>query len=1163
MEKLKAYKDFISSLKSDGIKSVYVNGIVAEATGHFIYSLYRIMNRPLFVVVENNKKARDLYEDIRGMGGNFVRFFSDQDMSYQYIENLDYTNTAFRMEAIVSILENRKDIIITSPEALAKKISTPQKMMEKVLRVDMNSQIDLYRLSEKLVDMGFVRRNMVDSKGEFAIRGDIIDIFQISDTNPVRIELFDTDVDSIRIFDIESQKSIENIDFVDILPMTENIIEREEIPQIIDKINKELINVRKKFGDNAYDKALGKFSRVIDDLENNNHILNSDLLIPYCKHSTASLIDYLSKDFIVVFDDISRIYEDFKEREIFFEDNIKDAILNANLLASHSNIFHRFEALVAATDSYKRVLVSSLVKRLRLVEVDKLFEINTMEQEVFSGKLDAFFERTLESVSLGYKTRIFEDDPKNIELLVDAFRERNLAPSILNDDFEDSDARISIVKKNLTKGFIYIDDKINYISGFDIFDKKKKKKSKSKKVINERDLINYTDLEPGDMIVHENYGVGRYIGIKNIEVNDIKTDYLEIIYQNDDRLFIPTNEMDLVSKFVGSADKAPKLSKLNSTDWQKSKYRAKKAIEEIAENLVKLYATRLNIEGFAFSKDSIWQKEFEDAFIYQETGAQLRAIREIKADMELAKPMDRLLCGDVGFGKTEVALRAAFKAIMDGKQVVMLAPTTILVKQHFRTMMDRFKDFPVNIDFLSRFKTPALKADVKRRLRSGESDFVVGTHALLAKDVKFKNLGLLIVDEEQRFGVKDKEKIKELSQDVDVLTLSATPIPRTLQMSLSGIRDMSLLDEHPDNRQPINTYVMEFNPVIIREAILKEMNRGGQVYFVYNRVNGIHTIASYLNELVPEARIGLSHGRMSTRELENVLEVFTEGEYDILLTTTIIETGMDIQNVNTIVVYNADQMGLSQLYQLKGRIGRSDRSAFAYFTYQRDKVMTDIVEKRLKAIKDFNELGSGYKIAMRDLELRGAGNMLGESQSGHIESIGYDLYVRMLKDAIDSVKGIKPKESFEVKIDFQISAYLPDKYIQEANEKINMYKKISYISNKEEYYDVIDEITDRYGSIPKPVQNIVDIALIKAYMIEAGIGKALQLDEEVVLECADFNNIKIKDLEALAQTYDGYLRFDLRRAPKIYIKNDKSFLSNMISLLETVLKIIGGKNEEK
>lgn len=1157
--KFENFGKLISSLKRDEVNSIYVSGIIEESTGHFIHTALNVLERPAFVLLENDKRAFDVYLSFKKYNPD-CGYFPSIDYNFHNIENLDYSNKKYRLEVISDLLEGKNPVIFSSVSAVNRKIADFDFLRKNILKIDRKIQFEISEISKILVEMGYVRRNIIQAKGEFSIRGDIIDIFQLKDENPVRIELFDTDVDSIRTFDIYTQKSIESLDFVNIYPVNENIICFDDLDLILERIKNNLESAKNILSFADFEKLNDKFNRIIVDLEQ-KIVLNYDLLLPYIDNNNSSILDYLTKDYLIIFDDISKIYNSYNEIEINLENSIKDAILSNLVLNEHSKIYIKFLDNLYKIKNNEKINFSSLFKRTRFFDFDENLEITTIEQEKFYGKFEEFISYIKLRKKDNYTQVICVSTEEDLISLKKNLKIYDIEANICDKIDEFKELSINICLFKLDFGFVYPKDKISFISYSDIFGYVKKLVKKSK-ILNQRDLINYTDLEVGDFIVHENYGIGKYLGIKNIEINHVFIDFLEILYNNGDKLFIPTNEMNLVSKFVSSGDKSPKLSKLKSSDWIKTKQKAKKAIEEIAENLLKLYAKRLHMEGFKFSADTDWQRQFEDSFIYEETGAQLRAISEIKADMESSKPMDRLLCGDVGYGKTEVALRAAFKAIMDGKQVVMLAPTTILVKQHFKTMVDRFREFPIEIDFISRFKNAHLKNDVKRKLKTGEIDFIVGTHALLAKDISFKNLGLLIVDEEQRFGVAHKEKIKEMAENIDSLTLSATPIPRTLQMSLSGIRDMSLLDEHPQNRLPINTFVMEFNPWIIKDAISKEINRNGQIYFVYNNIETIYSMRKYLENLVPYARIAVANGRMSTRELENILEDFTNGQYDILLTTTIIETGMDIGNVNTLIIYNADKMGLSQLYQLKGRVGRSDRTSFAYFTYESGKMLTEIAEKRLKAIKDFTELGSGYKIAMRDLELRGAGNMLGESQSGHIESIGYDLYVRMLKESIEEIKGISKPSYIDVKIDLNVDAFIPDKYILEQTEKINIYKKISFIENSDNYYDIIDELIDRFGDMPKSVKNIIDISYIKSMMVKLSISKLSEHDDEIFIEYESLEIFDMQKLEILSKSYIGFLRFDLINRPKIIIKKDPKFLKNLIILLEEILKINGGKNEK-
>ncbi|QUY64520.1 transcription-repair coupling factor [Helcococcus kunzii] len=1136
-------------------KLIYAHGVIEQATGHFIYKTFSKMNRSVFVLAENDRKARKLYENLLN-NGHDVNYFPELEINYQLMEDLDFTNRKFRLKTIKDLIEDKKKIIVSSLPAIIKKIANKDYFNQKSIYIDYETEINVEEFSNKLVNMGYQRRNIIAAKGEFAIRGDIIDVFQVHEDNPTRLELFDIDVDSIRKFDINTQMSIEDIEEFTVFPIYENSFDIDNIDEIINNIRLDLQNTKNKFSDVIYDKSQFKFGRMIEKLEYEHEVDNIDLAIPYLQDDNFNIIDYLPKDAIILFDDFTNIETNYEKVENFRITDIQERIENGDLLSKHHNIFYSFNEILKKISSYKIINISALLKSLKRLKPDKIIEFNIRENLSYHGKFDDFISDLRFLLKNEYITKIFIeniDDAKNLQKLL---MENKISSDIIIEN-EEPNHDVIIEIGYLSEGFTYFKDKVNFIAYNQIFNKIKKQKSRT---VKNKDIINYSDLVKGDLLVHDSYGIGEFVGIKNIELNNIKSDFIELIYSGSDKLFVPTTDMSMVSKFVGNGDRKPALSNLSGVEWKKTKTKVKKAIEKIADDLVELYAKRSQIQGFKFSEDTPWQGQFEDSFEYQETDAQLRAVKEIKEDMESSIVMDRLLCGDVGYGKTEVALRAAFKAIMDGKQVVMLAPTTILVNQHFNTMKKRFAEFPITIDYLSRFKTQKQKQDVIEGLRKGRIDFVVGTHALISDKVVFKNLGLLIVDEEQRFGVKHKEKIKKASESIDVLTLSATPIPRTLQMSLSGIRDLSILDEYPQNRLPVNTYVMEYDPVYIREAILREINRNGQVYFVYNKVNSIHRMYERLIELVPEARIAISHGQMSTRQLETILGDFTDYKYDVLLTTTIIETGMDIQNVNTIIVYNADMMGLSQLYQLKGRVGRSDRNAFAYFSYKQNKVMTEIAEKRLKAIKDFTELGSGYKVAMRDLELRGAGNLLGESQSGHIESIGYDLYMRMLKETIDEIKGTKSKKrEIDIKIDLNLDVYIPNNYINDENEKINIYKKISTIENSQDHYNIIDELTDRFGDVPKSVQNIIDIAYIKALIIENDFSEVIEIDNKVLIKYANIEIFDFEKLKLLSEKYKGNMSFDLVENPTIIIANDKSYTIKLIDLLELITKINKGE----
>ena len=1152
---IKSLNNLIEAIKHDK-KFIYNYGLIDEATGHYIYELRQNIKRPVFLVLNNDNKARDLYESFT-INNIPVSYLPALSTNYQLLQDLDFTNRSHRMKSIIEMISGENPIIITSINGLRRKLSSVKSFKDHSFLINLDSEIELEDLVKKLVDLGYEKRTMVQAKGEFSVRGDIIDIFQVHEEKPTRIELFDIEVDSIRKFDINTQMSIDTIDSYTIYPMSENYIDYKNKDKIIIKIKKDLEKSKQLLSDQAYVRAEEKFARIIENIEYENPVDNIELLIPYLEENLASIFEYLPENALVIFDDITKEIHEAKEIESFNMEDIENRIDNGELLSSHRQIYYNFDDLIKNIDKTK-INFSRLLKSNPDINFDEIIESKVRENPSYHGKFNLFVDDLKYNIENKYIINIFAANKEDALKLHKDLEDKEIASKIIDSLEFDNLSKVNIFPYHLEKGFDYYQDKINFVSYNQIFKKANKKKSRT---IKNKEIINYVDLNKGDLLVHDNYGIAKYLGIKNIELNGNKADYLELEYSKGDKLYVPTTDMTMISKFIGNEDNKPKLSNLNGTDWARSKNRAKKAIEEIADELVKLYATRMEIDGFSYSPDTSWQGEFEDAFPYVETDAQIRAIGEIKNDMESKKVMDRLLAGDVGYGKTEVALRAAFKAVMDSKQVVMLAPTTILVKQHFNTIYNRFKDFPINIDFLSRFKTPKEKEETIRKLKSGEIDFIVGTHALLSDKIKFDNLGLLIIDEEQRFGVKHKEKIKEISEDIDVLTLSATPIPRTLQMSLSGIRDMSILDEYPQNRLPINTYVMEYDPLLIREAILKEMAREGQIYFVYNKVRTINKLYEDLKKLVPEANIAISHGQMPTRQLENILEDFSNGNYDLLLTTTIIETGMDIQNVNTIIIYNADMMGLSQLYQLKGRVGRSSRTSYAYFTYPQGKVLTSIAEKRLKAIKDFTELGSGYKVAMRDLELRGAGNLLGESQSGHIESIGYDLYVRMLEEKIDEIKGIKTKSHIgkNVKIDLDLDAYIPDSYIEDENEKINIYKKISYIDNDQDHYAIIDELTDRFGDIPKPVQNIIDISYTRSLMLNNDMDEISEKDNQIILSYKKLEDFDFDKLKILAQDYRGDMKFDMTENPSIIISKEGNYMLKLVDLL----KLIGKINKEK
>ncbi len=760
-----------------------------------------------------------------------------------------------------------------------------------------------------------------------------------------------------------------------------------------------------------------------------------------------------------------------------------------------------------------------------------------------------------------YKILILSGTRSRGERLVNHLRDMGVESSYKDIVREIKPGEVVITFGNQGNGFQYYDIKLSVISDKDIFGQFKKKGKKKQNKKGTGKIKSFTELKPGDFVVHANHGIGVFKGIKQLELQGNKKDYLELIYHSDDKLYVPVEQLDMVQRYIGSEGKKPKVSKLGSSEWTKTKNKVKKSIEEIAEDLVKLYAIRATLKGYKYSDDTVWQKQFEEEFPYEETPDQLLAIEDIKRDMESPKPMDRLLCGDVGYGKTEVAIRAAFKAVMDGKQVAFLVPTTILAQQHYNNFKQRFWDFPITVDVISRFRTLSEQKATIKSIKEGNVDILIGTHRILQKDIKFKDLGLLIIDEEQRFGVKHKEKMKNLKKNVDVLTLSATPIPRTLHMSLVGVRDISVIETPPEERYPVQTYVVEYNDQLIRDSILREISRGGQIYFVYNRVESIHEMASYISKLVPEGRVQIAHGQMKEKELENVVLDFTENKFDILIATTIIETGMDIKNVNTMIIYDADKMGLSQLYQLRGRVGRTNRMAYCYLTYKRDKILTEVAEKRLKAIKDFTELGSGFKIALKDLEIRGAGNMMGSAQHGHMASIGYDLYCRMLEDTIKLVRGDIDKEPVETSVELKIDAYIPNTYIKDETQKIEVYKKIASIDSKEEFMDIEEELEDRFSDIPISVYNLMNISYIRSLGKKVDIEEIKEISNEVVFQFEDKSSLREKIVKIIMDKYSKEVAFKLNEKPAIgyNIKNIKK--EQLLPIMRNFLEHIVNNNQ--
>lgn len=1145
-----------------GKRRIHLHGLVPESTGPFVAALAAQRECPVFVVSESAVKARAFTEELQNAGVARAYTYPEEELQFFKTDSTISPVSRQRLAVLQEVYAGGTMVVSTTLSALKRRIVPPRRYAESVVTLAVDTSVSEEEVIRKLVAMRYVRTTSVEHAGEFSVRGDILDVFPPASKLPYRIEFFDTDIERIHSFEVETQRSVDPHEKILLTPAENLLFTDVDCKDVLSRMRADLKQAESVAKKHHLHPNLDKFYHLMDELETNNHVSNPDLAEAYLNDdSTAGLMDYLPDDAVIVLDDISRILETEKRRDALALDTYTTLAEQSEILKAHLSHRLTITDVYEALGAYALVNLTQILKSVREFTPDALLQIRSMEAENFNNRWSEFTDALHWS----------QKQKKKIVLAVgsgkEALAERLLASDILFTNetprtrFKDiKDGEILLSSLSLGHGFLLPDGNLHIISRTEIFGKEKKRKA-VRRPRRKSDLLNYQDLAPGDYVVHEIYGIGEFLGTETIEYDGLKKDFIKISYKGADALYVPTDEMDLVTKYIGSGGPKPRISSLGGSEWKRSKEKARKAVDAIAEDLLELYAKRSKVKGHAFAADSPWQQEFEESFLYEETPSQLRAAEEIKADMESSKPMDRLLCGDVGYGKTEVALRAAFKAVMDGKQVAFLAPTTILVQQHYQTMMDRFLSYPMRIEFLSRFKSAEKQKAVVKQIRQGSVDIVVGTHRLLSKDIQFKDLGLLIVDEEQRFGVKDKEKMKKIKENVDVLTLSATPIPRTLQLSLTGIRDMSLLEEPPEERYPTISYVMETDPVVLRDAIRRELDRNGQVYVVHNRVHDIHFAYERLQALVPEARIVVAHGQMSIRELENVMEQFVSGEADILLATTIIETGMDIANVNTLIVEQADRMGLSQLYQLKGRIGRSDRQSYAYFTYDRSKVLSEISEKRLKAIRDFTEFGSGYKIAMRDLELRGAGNLLGESQSGHIESIGYELYVRMLEEAVSRAKGeAKTVHAGDINVDVKVSAFIPDEYIPQSSDKIMMYRQIASIENEEEYSKIVEELLDRFGDPPESVENLLDIALIKRWANDLGFSRIKETKEAIELRYEKFEQFSVEQLKAISEGYSGPLTFDFQKEPRFKIAVSPHKLKDTKRLLQLMTQL---KNREE
>ena len=1058
-----------------------------------------------------------------------------------------------RVEALRFLSDpSKKGILVCNIAASRLILPSPTGFKESIIKIAVGEEYDQNALIHHLKEIGYRKVTQVQTQGEFSLRGDILDIFEISQLEPCRIEFFGDEVDGIRTFEVETQLSKENQSEFTIFPASDMFLREKDYQRgqsaLEKQISKTLSPILKSY-----------LEEILSSFHQKQIHYDSRKFLSLCYDKTWTVFDYIEKSTPIFFDDYQKLMNQYEvfERELaqYFTEELQN-----------SKAFSDMQYFADTEKIYKKqspvTFFSNLQKGLGNLKFDQIYQFNQYPIQEFFNQF-SFLKEEIERYKKMDYTIILQSSNSIGSKTLEGVLEEYQIKLDSRDKSSICKESVNLIEGNLIHGFHFVDEKILFITEHEIFQKKLKRRFRRQHVSNAERLKDYNELEKGDYVVHHIHGIGQYLGIETIEIKGLHRDYVSVQYQNGDQISIPVEQIHLLSKYVSSDGKAPKLNKLNDGHFKKAKQKVKNQVEDIADDLIKLYSERSQLKGYAFSADDEEQDAFDDAFPYVETDDQLRSIEEIKRDMQNSQPMDRLLVGDVGFGKTEVAMRAAFKAVNDNKQVVVLVPTTVLAQQHYTNFKERFQNFAVNIDVLSRFRSKKEQTETLEKLKNGQVDILIGTHRILSKDVVFADLGLMIIDEEQRFGVKHKETLKELKKQVDVLTLTATPIPRTLHMSMLGIRDLSVIETPPTNRYPVQTYVLEKNDSVIRDAVLREMERGGQVYYLYNKVDTIDQKVSELQELIPEASIGHVHGRMSEIQLENTLLDFIEGQYDILVTTTIIETGVDIPNANTLFIENADHMGLSTLYQLRGRVGRSNRIAYAYLMYRPEKSISEVSEKRLEAIKGFTELGSGFKIAMRDLSIRGAGNLLGKSQSGFIDSVGFELYSQLLEEAIAKRNGnANTRTKGNAELILQIDAYLPDTYISDQRHKIEIYKKIRQIDNRVNYEELQEELMDRFGEYPDVVAYLLEIGLVKSYLDKIFVQRVERKENKITVQFEKvtqrlflaqdyFKALSATNLKAAIAENKGLMEvvFDVRN------KKDYEILEGLLIFGESLLEI--------
>ena len=1102
------------------ISPISIWGLNDVGEAQFIAGAAEFSKKPICIITYNEIQAKQIIENLKYFSEKIVYFPKKEIVTYDYVaesKNLPYE----RIESLNQILRKRNLIVVTTIESLMQKIPAKEVVYKNTLDFKIGDIYKIEDLKQKLVDLGYTRYDLIDGRGEFSIRGGIVDI-SINHVQGVRIEFWGDEIDSIRLFNIVSQRSTENVEKFTIYPAHEYVLETK------------IENVSKKIKEKIYNDAVEEnVNEDIEQITNGNYISKIDKYFDSFYEKQTNLLSYLSDNYLIYIDEISKV----RQRAINIQkdnENIEKLLIEKEKIVPD-----------AIRNMYTIGEIEEYLEKKQIVYLEKQDKTKQMQvtEYNFVYKDKKYFKSETEQLIKDINKAQIE--AKKIYVLVENQEKAKKICNLLDENkitnrYETKLDKTLIVNSNsqvvtvslgkLSSGFECFDINLLVISANEIIEGEKRKRHVSS-AFKQGEKVVYADLKIGDYVVHSNYGIGIFVGVNTITADGTTKDYIKIKYHGDDVLYVPTNQLDSVRKYIGGEEQSLKINRLGSKEWTNTKAKVKKNLREVARELIELYAKREQAQGFAYPKDTPWQDQFEGSFPYQETDDQLRCIEEVKKDMEMQKPMDRLLCGDVGYGKTEVAMRAAFKAVMGGKQVAYLVPTTVLASQQYQSFKERMGDFPVRIEVLNRFKTVKEQAEIVKKLKLGEVDIVIGTHRILSKDVEFKDLGFLIIDEEHRFGVKAKEKIKQYKTNIDVLTMTATPIPRTLHMSIVGVRDMSVIYEPPQNRKPVQTYVLEYDEEVAREAITKELERGGQVFYLFNNVENIQRKAEMIRDLVPEAKVDYAHGRMSGEKIEEIMQDFIDQKTNVLVCTTILETGIDIQNANTIVIENADKMGLAQLYQIRGRVGRSDRQAYAYITYKRDKLLSEVADKRLKAIKEFTEFGSGFKIAMRDLEIRGAGSLLGEIQHGHMDQVGYDTYCHLLNEVVSEIQGKEIKKEIEVQIDLDVTSYIPDTYISDSSQKIEVYQDIALCRTEEDIQNVIDEIIDRFGNMPNELENLIEIARIKSLCKEKFVSKISSKKGFAVFSFEN-ENFDI-DISELLKLYKNKIRFSPGLKPMI------------------------------